>query len=373
MTSDDRLLPLVASIYDASLDDSRWEEVLARIVECAGGHSGGIVAGRPSGEIEIAHSVGVDEPFVRSYVENYEACDPSRSVRFGQIGRIYSTEDWMPLDDFRGSGFYQEWARPQGLQDGANMLLERSAETISQISIMKADGMVDDRMRHVLSTLAPHLKRATLISKTLLRQSVIEATTAEALDALRTALFLLDAKANITHVNSGGREMLAQNDILRSVHGQLVAVAPDVHRSLRQALASLALDDGAAAGEGVSVLLSATDGSLYVGHLLPLTTGRRHSLAVAYEASAALFVNKAALDTTLAPDIIQKVFKLTPTELRVLLSIVEIGGVPDVARTLDVAESTVKTHLNNIFAKTDTKRQADLVRLMAAFAPPVGR
>ena len=62
---------------------------------------------------------------------------------------------------------------------------------------------------------------------------------------------------------------------------------------------------------------------------------------------------------------------LTPAELRVFLSIVEIGGVPDVARSMGIAESTIKTHLARIFVKTGTKRQADLVRLMAAFTPPI--
>jgi hypothetical protein len=48
-----------------------------------------------------------------------------------------------------------------------------------------------------------------------------------------------------------------------------------------------------------------------------------------YEACAVLFVSKAALDTIVAPDLIRKLFKLTPAGLRVFLSIVEVGGVPD--------------------------------------------
>ena len=84
-----------------------------------------------------------------------------------------------------------------------------------------------------------------------------------------------------------------------------------------------------------------------------------------------LFVSRASLDAPAAANIIKKVFKLTPAELRVLLAVVEFGGVPDTARNLNVAESTVKTHLGRIFAKTDTKRQAELVKLTAAFASQV--
>lgn len=86
---------------------------------------------------------------------------------------------------------------------------------------------------------------------------------------------------------------------------------------------------------------------------------------------AALFVHKAALDTPAPPEAIAQAYKLTPMELRVLLAIVEVGGVPEVAEALGVAETTVKTHLGRIFAKTGSSRQADLVKLVAAFANPL--
>ena len=38
-------------------------------------------------------------------------------------------------------------------------------------------------------------------------------------------------------------------------------------------------------------------------------------------------------------------------ELRVLLAIVEVGGVPEVAEALGVAESTIKTHLGRILPR----------------------
>jgi DNA-binding CsgD family transcriptional regulator len=68
---------------------------------------------------------------------------------------------------------------------------------------------------------------------------------------------------------------------------------------------------------------------------------------------------------------IGKMFKLTPTELRVLLAIVEVGGVPEVAAAFGVAETTVRTHVSNLFEKTGTKRQADLVKLVAGYATPM--
>ena len=68
---------------------------------------------------------------------------------------------------------------------------------------------------------------------------------------------------------------------------------------------------------------------------------------------------------------IARAYKLTPTELRVLLAIVDVGGVPEVAIALGVAESTVKTHLGHLFEKTGVGRQADLVKIVAGFSTPL--
>jgi DNA-binding CsgD family transcriptional regulator len=69
--------------------------------------------------------------------------------------------------------------------------------------------------------------------------------------------------------------------------------------------------------------------------------------------------------------VIARFYKLTPTELRVLFAIVQVGGVPAVAAAMGIAGSTVKTHLRRLFAKTGTERQADLVKLVASYANPL--
>ena len=87
-------------------------------------------------------------------------------------------------------------------------------------------------------------------------------------------------------------------------------------------------------------------------------------------AAVALIVRKAALDK-LSSEAIAKLYRLTPTELRVLVSLVEIGGVPNVATALGVSEATVRTHVARLFDKTGTSRQADLVKVVAGFSNPL--
>ena len=75
--------------------------------------------------------------------------------------------------------------------------------------------------------------------------------------------------------------------------------------------------------------------------------------------------------TLSSPDVIRRAYQLTPTELRVLLAIVNIGGIPEVATALGVADTTIKTHVGRLFKKTGAGRQADLVKVVAGFSTPL--
>jgi DNA-binding CsgD family transcriptional regulator len=119
----------------------------------------------------------------------------------------------------------------------------------------------------------------------------------------------------------------------------------------------------------VALPVIAPNGDRYLVHLLPLSSGMRDA-GGAPASAAAVFVRRAVLDD-LVPEVIARAFDLTPAELRVLLAVVEVGGIPQAASALGVADSTVKTHIGRLFEKTGTCRQADLVKLAAGYCTPL--
>ena len=83
---------------------------------------------------------------------------------------------------------------------------------------------------------------------------------------------------------------------------------------------------------------------------------------------AALFVHKTAMDHPSLPESVARHDKLTPTELRVLRDIVDMGDAPEVADALRIADNTVKAHLRRVYQKTGKRRQPSLVKLAAGFS-----
>ena len=218
---------------------------------------------------------------------------------------------------------------------------------------------------------APHIRRAALVRHAMDCQQAEIAAFAATLDGLRAGLFLLDADGRIVHANAAGREILQGDDFLRPVGGRLVARDAHAHQALRDIFAAAGSGAAAIGAKGIALPLAALNGERYVAHVLPLSPQMRQQAALGARTVAALFVGKAALESSGPAEAVGKAFRMTPAELRVLLAIVDIGGVPEVATALGVAESTVKTHLSRLFEKTGAARQADLVKLVAGFATPL--
>ena len=225
----------------------------------------------------------------------------------------------------------------------------------------------DDGARHIAS-IAPHDHQVLLISKTADLKQSEAAALADTLNGLAAGIFLVDAGRRIVHANTAGHDILRADDFLRSISGQLVARNAQANRTLDEIFAD---NGGVAIGtRGIALPLTARDGERYVMHMLPLTPATRTGIGMACKAIAALFVRKVALDSRCG-ELVARTFELTPAELRVLQTIVDVGGVPETSAALGIAESTVKTHLHRVFDKTGARRQADLVKLAAGFSNPL--
>lgn len=364
---------LVGRIYDAVLNPTTWPEVMRLCADFLPGHSAALFAKDASGRAgDLYHDDGRLAPYYKqSYFEKYVHLDPANTVHFfADVGTPVSTCDIMPYPEFVETRFYKEWVQPQAVVDFISVQLDRSATSAAMFGIFRHErhGLVDDETRWRMRLLAPHVQRAALISRSIDLKRLDAATLADTLDGISAAMFLVDAHAKVTHVNAAGHALLAEGDVLQVMLGRLRATDDSANRALTDIFASAGEGDKAVGTKGIAVPLTARDGTPYVAHVLALTSGARRKAGLEYSAAAAVFVRKAQLDAPRAPEIIAKRYALTPSELRVLLTVFEVGGVADIAEILGISEPTAKTHLRRLFDKTGTRRQSDLVRLVAGYA-----
>jgi DNA-binding CsgD family transcriptional regulator len=370
MRATSRLPALIEGIYDAALEPARWNDVVVGINDFVGAQGCGLITKSSTSQFGQTHyHHGVDPDFIRLYGAHYSRLGPLTTLP--PIGQVVSIPDLMHYDEYRRGPFYQEWLRPQGCVDVTNIVLEKSSPDCADVlSFLSGPRMADEAMRRRIAAVAPHARRALLINKTIEARESETARFTDTLNGLSAAVFFLDAGCRIVHANSAGHDVLYAGDVLRSLDGQLVARDGRVNQALQEMFTG---DRDIAAGLRCIALPSlAHEGERYVAHVLPLTAAARALTGAAYKSVAALFVRKVAMENPNG-ELLARSFDLTPSELRVMLAIVEVGGVPETAAALGIVESTVKTHLHRVFTKTGAGRQADLVKIVAGFATPLAQ
>ena len=362
---------LIGDIYDASLDATLWPRAFDGIRDFLGDCSATLISqDAVTKDVDVHFMLGHDQPYIDQYFERYFKINPIfPTVMFLDIEQTQTLPDVLPLQDFCRTRFAREWIVPQGICDSVFSTLEKSASGCTVFMAMRRmrDGFFDDEMRRRFGLILPHVRRALLIGKVIELHKVKAVALADSLDTLASGMFIVDGTGRIVHANASGYAMLAEANALRAPGGRLGAVDPAADQALLDIFTAAGGGDAALGRKGIAVPLKARDDERYVAHVLPLTSGARRKAGVSYGAVAALFVRKAAIDLPSPPVAIAQAFRLTPAELRVLFSIVEIGGTPEVAEVLGISEATVKTHLHHVFEKTGTGRQADLIKLIAGY------
>jgi DNA-binding CsgD family transcriptional regulator len=103
-----------------------------------------------------------------------------------------------------------------------------------------------------------------------------------------------------------------------------------------------------------------------IGDLRPLTWEGA-------EPAVALFITQAGQASHHGIDGIAAAFGLSKAETRILKALAETQEPAEAATRLNIALSTVKSHLRKIFQKTNTSRQTDLLRLVDRSRTPFSK
>jgi DNA-binding CsgD family transcriptional regulator len=139
-----------------------------------------------------------------------------------------------------------------------------------------------------------------------------------------------------------------------------------------QALDATIAEEAETPKAGIVLAFPDDESSGLVGAVLPLGHGERASVGSDFASTAAIFVQDPIVVPPFPGEAFAKLYDLTGSELRVLLAMAPGLSVKESAEMLGISETTAKTHLQHIFAKTGTSKQTELMHLFISSTPPVG-
>ncbi len=370
---------VVGAIYDCALDPGLWPAAIREVCEATRSLAGVIgVSDLTTGTSHLQQHWNFDADWLdRMILYGPEIAAMLASVPDLQVRAL--DEPVVAMRDvdaavMQRSRYYHEWLRPQGIIDAINLTVLRQRDRIGSLALSRhqSAGAISDRDVAIVRLLAPHIRRAIAVSNVLGMQAMKVCTFEASLDLIGVGVVLVDARSVIIHANRAAHLMLAAGSPIRSDRGELRTCLPETSAALRAAIAKAAGNEAAIGGAGIGMPAPQARGDPAFIHVLPLTSGDVRP-RIAPLASAALFIT--AKENSGAPpaEAIAAVYDLSPAEIRVLKRLIAGRSPAEIADDLGSALPTVRTHLSNIFAKTGSTGQADLIRLAAALAAPVRR
>lgn len=367
-------LDLVGAIYDAVIDPSRWDDTVERIRRHLGFYMAILsVIAVPSGRLVVSARGNVP----RAFAESLPSYSNEATALWGGLQRLAVLPREEPLIHTQanaeypwpGNPYYEEWAKPQGLVDQVVLILESNPRLIANVGFGVHESMppVSAEQIEGLRVLAPHLRRAAIISGLLDGRMEAAASFEAALSALGSAVALVDEDMHIIYANERAEQMLRAGDPLARLNDRLELPRELVRGQLQAAVAAAASDaSGLQRGSGIPV--RRRDGSGMIVHVLPLKRRRLRTVVGAVGARggavAAVFVAEPHSELNLPTEAMQLLYGLRPAETRVLELIVEGLPAARIADALGIATSTVKTHTLRLFDKLGVHSRAELLRVV---------
>ncbi len=375
MSDQDAFKHIMASLYDAMLDDARWPVASALIDEACGLTGNSLMVGEgPKDDVRVLFVGGYHrgqrrEDLEQEYLENYHPAD-ERVPRFRQLldSRLVHVRDLYTAEELKTSPTYNEMLLWVGQQNSLNVRLDGpdgSHITYGLGDPVDSDGWGSSRIAMVTGLL-PHIRQFVRVRQALVRAEARTTTVTALLDNPRIGVIHLDRRGRIMEVNDRASSILRHGDGLSDRDGTLRARAPADQVRLDRLVGDALPASDAAAVSGSMLLRRSPALPPFAVHVRPLGVpqpdyGARHVAAL-------VLIVEPGRRHRVDPALVARTLELTPAQTQVAVWLAEGKSVRDMAAATGHTEGTIYWHLNQIYQKQSISRQADLVQLVLSLA-----
>ncbi|WP_185754740.1 helix-turn-helix transcriptional regulator [Pseudomonas fluorescens] len=347
---------MTLAIYRGLLGDDPWRDTVRHLAAYMESSSAIIVI-RPSTSSDLGFLVCQPKnPEVEdAYRAHFWTLDPFLEL---PIGRVVTIADYLGVDNWLASDFYQRFIGQGGPLYGLGANIVSGNGTVCRIRMYRMASQPafteDDKIR--LSDLLEHFSQALSLAARIELQETQSELYEGALNRLHIGAIVLDENQKVLRCNHVAQSLLNDSDGLKRAGNGVEAYYRNERSMLQELINS--------AGPAAQVMsISRASGKRKLGLVvrsIPLREGSEGKCRPAWM----IFVCDPDAQTTAPREIMRQVFEFTPAEANLAMELANGLSLDEAAELLGIRRNTARTHLRAIFAKAGVTRQAELVRLV---------
>lgn len=352
----DRLLDC---IYEASIFQERWPEVLDNIANYVGAQGGNIIRANAA-SVTLMSSPAVAEMTQEFISEGWN----EQNSRVGRLvslsphpgfltdAQIHTAEELASLP------IYKEFLTPRKADAGAATLIQGANDDAVIVAMecfsdhVSAAGAITK-----LNSLRPHIARSLLIGHN--AQQLQSAKIIQSFDMMQLAVALLSKSGKVLAATT--LFSASFGELTRDGRTRLLIVNAEGDRHLEYALRKR---EHLNAGVSIAIRDKNCVGRAAL-HLIP---ARRDARDVFSDVFTYAILSHPKNSSVPGADLISALFDLTPAEARLARAVAKGQSLKALTLELKVSRETLRTQLKKVFMKTGTHRQGDLSLLLSKLA-----
>lgn len=285
------------------------------------------------------------------------ACEPQSDAEHDMIAAACGAAAGHPVSPVR-------WAAPESDSGAAALLTARISADEGVITVTgffsKIGGAGRVAAREAATRLLPMVQPFFRLWSARARALAAGRGLAAALNSSDVATLLVDGEGRLMFANTAADRLLARNDGLRRAGAMLSGTRLADTIRLQASIEHVVHGDDTGGKATPVVSLTRKAGRPLLAAIMPAErTGTRPGDAAAI---VHVFDPDQDLEPLLAP--VCRLYALSPVESRLASLLARGVAMADAAKAMHVQEQTARSYLKQVFLKTDTNRQAELVWLM---------
>lgn len=357
-------------IYEAAFAPDLWPEVLNDVAGASGSVSSSILVFTHMESTPRFKSTPRTHDILSAHVNDGEwrECAAAKAALTappaGLFSEFLAVRAFVPPDRLLTDTSTQRLLR-HGLAEQVSTCISTLTGELSVVTVERtSDGTrhsVEEMAR--LNELRPHLARAGMMACRLALERARNMATAMEVMGLPAVVLSVRGKVLATNALAEARAELFRP----RAHGGLALSTQQADALLAEGLAAIR-----AGGWGVqSIPIEPTEGRRgAIVHVLPVRGEARDVFT-----SGEVLIVASELRPGAAPPVplLLALYDLTPTEARIAATLTRGATLQDAATAQGIRISTARTHLAQVFRKTGTHQQSQLVALLSAAGGPTSR